>query len=224
MKKGTTLLSLTFLSLGVYRFSQSFLVQQVKRVEAADVAVDKSRDAETITGGALNITVKNYPKTDESHSSETSGDQTSESASQTATTTTQTHDQPAVSESVTQAQIQPTAPIAAQSAPEDQSSDAILAGTTAHPQTPKTAKVRQKPNDAQHQPAATATDDSNASRKRREFKKHHAQVEKDIVAFQSSSGSPAPGGSGGASTQVGAVFGELAGHSLFAVRNNRLVD
>ena len=62
MKKGTTLLSLTILSLGVYRFSQGFLRQQVQQVTAATVAVGQPVQSVPITGGEINITVKSYPK------------------------------------------------------------------------------------------------------------------------------------------------------------------
>lgn len=50
-----------------------------------------------------------------------------------------------------------------------------------------------------------------------DFLKHHAQVEKDIAMFQQSMSPNTP--SGGATTQVGAVFGALAGQGVYAVQN-----
>lgn len=226
MKKGTTLLSLTILSLGVYRFSQGFLRQQVQQVTAATVAVGQPVQSVPITGGEINITVKSYPKattikpttpdeSSDSSESEQSRPTTQEPAGQQfGQTTTESTKRTTV--------IQPAAPVAPNSATDQESKQtaqpaAILAGTTNGQAAPK-SKLQQKPTMSSQQ--ATSESTTAKTKQRRDFKKHHSQVEKDIVAFQGGSGSPAPGGSGGASTHVGVIFGELAGRSLFAVRND----
>ncbi|KRM23369.1 hypothetical protein [Latilactobacillus graminis] len=229
MKTGKALLSITFLSLSVYRFSQVFLVQQVQKVTAATVEVDKKAADESITGDEINITVKNYPtktttpdpdpngKPDPGPSTDTEKPGTSEDP------TTSHNQQPAskLGDLNIQANQTPvfSVPLAdlLQTTPNQKTASLVVATqptiTDKQPaRAPKDQTVGQSapglPNDVG---GVTAQDTKH------KHQKHDAQVEKDIVAFQSSSGNPAPGG-GGAATQVGVVFGELAGRSLFAVR------
>ncbi|MEJ1323354.1 hypothetical protein QY887_01545 [Latilactobacillus sakei] len=104
MKSGKQILALTILSLGVYRFSQTFLMQQVQKVSAADTAVGKENSG-ALTGNELNITVKNYPtKVIES----SSDSQSSSSSAQTERPVSKTQpDQQTTNQSTTTAQQVP---------------------------------------------------------------------------------------------------------------------
>lgn len=106
MKSGKQILALTILSLGVYRFSQTFLMQQVQKVSAADTAVGKE-NSDALTGNELNITVKNYPtKVIES----SSDSQSSSSSAQTEQPVSKTQpDQQTTNQSTTTAQQVPAA-------------------------------------------------------------------------------------------------------------------
>lgn len=106
MKSGKQILALTILSLGVYRFSQTFLMQQVQKVSAADTAVGKENSG-ALTGNELNITVKNYPtKVIES----SSDSQSSSSSAQTEQPVSKTQpDQQTTNQSTTTAQQVPAA-------------------------------------------------------------------------------------------------------------------
>ncbi|MSD83754.1 hypothetical protein GKC32_05630 [Lactobacillus curvatus] len=228
MKTGKTLLSLTVLSLSVYRFSQTFLVQQVQRVEAVTVTMDKKAADEPIAGGEINITVKNYPKKAVTPDPDVKPDPGPNTDT----------GKPAINEEQPIKQEQPTdhqtggnsirsdqTPIlkvpSADLLPSEQGAPKLEIPTSAI----TTDQTNRPPDETARNPiakhAVTHQSDNNdkatAPNSKDKHCKHHAQVEKDIVAFQNNSGTPAPGGSG-ATTQVGVIFGELAGRSLFAVR------
>lgn len=223
MKTGKTLLSLTVLSLSVYRFSQTFLVQQVQRVEAATVEMDKKAADEPIAGGEINITVKNYPtKTvtpdpgpnTDTGKPEINEEQPTKQEQQMANKTVGPNIRPDQTPifSVPLADLLQSEQVASK-----QETPTLAAATNQTDSLPDT--VRASKHSAK-QSVTNQSDDSDetmSTDSKDKHRKHHAQVEKDIVAFQNNSGTPAPGGSG-ATTQVGVVFGELAGRSLFAVR------
>lgn len=243
MKSGKQILALTILSLGVYRFSQTYLMQQVQKVSAADTAVGKE-NSDALTGNELNITVKNYPtKTVES----SSDSQSSSSSAQTEQPDSKTQpDQQTTNQSSTTAQQVSASQAAAKGATTHQqratqkaasTSDKVKAASdsnqTAKNQVEKTeattastskttnkvAKktIKKHAKTASHEGTQQGQDNANQDRRQADFFKHHAQVEKDIAMFQQSMSPNTP--SGGATTQVGAVFGALAGQGVYAVQN-----
>lgn len=244
MKSGKQILALTILSLGVYRFSQTYLMQQVQKVSAADTAVGQE-NSDALTGNELNITVKNYPtKTVES----SSDSQSSSSSAQTEQPVSKTQpDQQTTNQSATTAQQVPASQVAAKGTTTPQQratqkaastsdkvktasdsnqtarnqaekAEAITASTSKT--TNKVAKktIKKHAKTASHgQGTQQGQDNANQDRRQADFLKHHAQVEKDIAMFQQSMSPNTP--SGGATTQVGAVFGALAGQGVYAVQN-----
>ncbi|EOR85810.1 hypothetical protein CUR40_00125 [Latilactobacillus sakei] len=249
MKSGKQILALTILSLGVYRFSQTFLMQQVQKVSAADTAVGKE-NSDALTGNELNITVKNYPtKVIES----SSDSQSSSSSAQTEQPVSKTQpDQQTTNQSTTTAQQVPAAQqdqsktantqevaeqqraaqkatnasdksTAAQSVAQTTQDQAKAAEATTANTAKNTHKIAKK-TIKKHAKASSqgngnqqGQDNANQDQQQADFLKHHAQVEKDIAMFQQSMSPNTP--SGGATTQVGAVFGALAGQGVYAVQN-----
>lgn len=249
MKSGKQILALTILSLGVYRFSQTFLMQQVQKVSAADTAVGKENSG-ALTGNELNITVKNYPtKVIES----SSDSQSSSSSAQTEQPVSKTQpDQQTTNQSTTTAQQVPAAQqdqsktantqevaeqqraaqkatnasdksTAAQSVAQTTQDQAKAAEATTANTAKNTHKIAKK-TIKKHAKASSqghgnqqGQDNANQDQQQADFLKHHAQVEKDIAMFQQSMSPNTP--SGGATTQVGAVFGALAGQGVYAVQN-----
>lgn len=249
MKSGKQILALTILSLGVYRFSQTFLMQQVQKVSAADTAVGKE-NSDALTGNELNITVKNYPtKVIESSSdsqSSSSSAQTEQPVSKTqpdqqmtnqSTTTAQqvpaaqqdqsktantqeVAEQQRVAQKATNASDKSTAAQSVAQTTQDQAkaAEATTANTAknTHKIAKKTIKKHAKASSQGHG-NQQGQDNANQDQQQADFLKHHAQVEKDIAMFQQSMSPNTP--SGGATTQVGAVFGALAGQGVYAVQN-----
>lgn len=249
MKSGKQILALTILSLGVYRFSQTFLMQQVQKVSAADTAVGKE-NSDALTGNELNITVKNYPtKVIES----SSDSQSSSSSAQTEQPVSKTQpDQQTTNQSTTTAQQVPAAQqdqsktantqevaeqqraaqkatnasdksTAAQSVAQTTQDQAKAAEATTANTAKNTHKIAKK-TIKKHAKASSqghgnqqGQDNANQDQQQADFLKQHAQVEKDIAMFQQSMSPNTP--SGGATTQVGAVFGALAGQGVYAVQN-----
>ncbi|SON72342.1 hypothetical protein [Latilactobacillus sakei] len=250
MKSGKQILALTILSLGVYRFSQTFLMQQVQKVSAADTAVGKENSG-ALTGNELNITVKNYPtKVIES----SSDSQSSSSSAQTEQPVSKTQpDQQTTNQSTTTAQQVPAAQqdqsktantqevaeeqqraaqkatnasdksTAAQSVAQTTQDQAKAAEATTANTAKNTHKIAKKTikkhanASIQEHGNQQGQDNANQDQQQADFLKHHAQVEKDIAMFQQSMSPNTP--SGGATTQVGAVFGALAGQGVYAVQN-----
>lgn len=229
MKTGKTLLSLTVLSLSIYRFSQTFLVQQVQRVEAATVEMDKKAADEPIAGGEINITVKNYPtktvtpdpdvKPDPGLNTDTgkpeiNEEQPTKQEQPTANKTVGPNIRPDRTPifSVPLADLLQSEQVASQ-----QETPTLAAATNQTDSLPDTVRASKHSAKQSVTNQSDDSDETTSTDSKDKHRKHHAQVEKDIVAFQNNSGTPAPGGSG-ATTQVGVVFGELAGRSLFAVR------
>lgn len=222
MKTGKTLLSLTVLSLSVYRFSQTFLVQQVQRVEAATVEMDKKAADEPIAGGEINITVKNYPtKTvtpdpgpnTDTGKPEINEEQPTKQEQPTANKTVG----PNIRPDQTPIFSVPLADLLQSEQVASKQETPTLAATNQTGSLPDTARASKHSAKQSVTNQSDDSDETTSTDSKDKHRKHHAQVEKDIVAFQNNSGTPAPGGSG-ATTQVGVVFGELAGRSLFAVR------
>lgn len=223
MKTGKTLLSLTVLSLSIYRFSQTFLVQQVQRVEAATVEMDKKAADEPIAGGEINITVKNYPtKTvtpdpgpnTDTGKPEINEEQPTKQEQPTANKTVGPNIRPDRTPifSVPLADLLQSEQVASQ-----QETPTLAAATNQTDSLPDTVRASKHSAKQSVMNQSDDSDETTSTDSKDKHRKHHAQVEKDIVAFQNNSGTPAPSGSG-ATTQVGVVFGELAGRSLFAVR------
>lgn len=222
MKSGKQIFALTILSLGVYRFSQAFLMQQVQKVSAADTTVEKE-DSKALMGNELNITVKNYPtKTIESSESSASATQTEQPDSQTPSNQRTTSQSTVPAKKIPKTQgnqsaqdtiVQETPKVTAASRSQADNDD--IANPDSVQETKKVNKKHQKiSKQVLHQ---QGQGNDHQDQKQTDFLKHHAQVEKDIAMFQQSMTPNTP--SGGAVTQVGAVFGALAGQGLYAVQN-----
>lgn len=240
MKSGKQILALTILSLGVYRFSQTYLMQQVQKVSAADTAVGQE-NSDALTGNELNITIKNYPTKTIESSSES---QTTSSSDQTEQPVSKTQSNQQTNQSTTTAQQVPATrqgsktvksqqsttkktgnasnkATVAKAADQSANQTENTAGTTTpSKQTNQIAKpvIKQHAKTTKHdRDTQQGHDNANQDRQQANFLKHHAQVEKDIAMFQQSMSPNTP--SGGATTQVGAVFGALAGQGVYAVQN-----
>lgn len=241
MKSGKQILALTILSLGVYRFSQTFLVQQVQKVSAADTAVGKE-NSNALTGNELNITVKNYPtKTIESSSDSSSSsssvqveqpvsktqpaqqttNQSPVTAQQVPATQQDTHETNGVAQQPTNTSDKTEALEASEQTVQNQAETTELTKTTTSKSVNKHAKkaIKKHAKTTKHEQETQQGQGGNANQDRHQadFLKHHAQVEKDIAMFQQSMSPNTP--SGGATTQVGAIFGALAGQGVYAVQD-----
>lgn len=223
MKSGKQILALTILSLGVYRFSQTFLVQQVQKVSAADTAVGKE-NSNALTGNELNITVKNYPtKTIESSSNSSSSSssvQVEQPVSKTQPAQQTTNQSPVTAQRPTNTSDKTAALEVSEQTVQNQAETTELTKTTTSKSANKHAKkaIKKHAKTTKHeQETQQGQGNANQDRHQADFLKHHAQVEKDIAMFQQSMSPNTP--SGGATTQVGAIFGALAGQGVYAVQD-----
>ncbi|MEJ1331116.1 hypothetical protein QY895_11570 [Latilactobacillus sakei] len=146
--------------------------------------------------------------------------QTQQDQSKTANTQEVAEEQQRAAQKATNASDKSTAAQSVAQTTQDQAkaAEATTANTAknTHKIAKKTIKKHAKASDQGHG-NQQGQDNANQDQQQADFLKHHAQVEKDIAMFQQSMSPNTP--SGGATTQVGAVFGALAGQGVYAVQN-----